>query len=118
MADWGVNAAVLFGRQRTRTHHQTTAKSFELNRPVLTMTGVPHTVSRFAPPDQMRSRNITVPNVGGSIDLSWQVQNFKMSLGYRADFFFGAIDGGLDARKEENRGFFGPFASISVGIGD
>ena len=24
--DWGVNAALLFGRQKTKTHHQTTAR--------------------------------------------------------------------------------------------
>ncbi len=42
----------------------------------------------------------------------------KISFGYKADFFFGAIDGGIDARKNENRAFFGPYASISIGIGD
>ncbi len=42
----------------------------------------------------------------------------KISLGYKADFFFGAIDGGIDARKNENRAFFGPYASISIGLGD
>ena len=42
----------------------------------------------------------------------------KISFGYSADFFFGAIDGGIDARKNENRGFYGPYASISIGLGD
>lgn len=45
------------------------------------------------------------------------MQNFKLSLGYRADFFFGAIDGGIDARKSETVGFYGPFASIGIGLG-
>ena len=30
----------------------------------------------------------------------------------------GATDGGIDTRKSENRGFFGPYASISIGLGD
>jgi|HubBroStandDraft_2_1064218.scaffolds.fasta_scaffold44336_3 hypothetical protein len=45
------------------------------------------------------------------------LQNFKVSAGYRADFFFGAMDGGLDTAKKENVGFYGPFATISVGLG-
>jgi hypothetical protein len=50
--------------------------------------------------------------------VSWRTSNAKVSLGYRADMFFGAIDGGIDTRKNENRGFYGPFASISIGLGD
>jgi hypothetical protein len=38
-------------------------------------------------------------------------------LGYRADFFFGAVDGGLGTSEKETRGFYGPFAKISVGLG-
>jgi hypothetical protein len=36
---------------------------------------------------------------------------------YRADEFFGAIDGGIDKPKSENLGFSGPFATINFGIG-
>jgi hypothetical protein len=36
---------------------------------------------------------------------------------YRADFFFGAMDGGIDTAKKENVGFYGPFATISIGLG-
>jgi iron complex outermembrane receptor protein len=118
--DWGLKAALLFGRQRTRTHHQTTGRyhspkdfqfgfSDEPRRPV---------TYQPTPVNRTRSRNVTVPNVGGSVGLSWNLQNFKMSFGYRVDMFFNAIDGGIDARKNENRGFMGPYASISIGIGD
>jgi hypothetical protein len=80
---------------------------------------VPRKVAQYyGPYHSTRSRNVTVPNVGGSIGLSWKLQNFKMSFGYRADFFFNAIDGGIDARKSENRAFYGPYASISVGLGN
>jgi len=41
----------------------------------------------------------------------------KVSFGYRADVFFGVIDGGLATRSTFNRGFYGPFAQVSIGIG-
>ena len=64
-----------------------------------------------------RSRNATVPNLGGYIGASVRYQNAKISLGYRADEFFGAMDGGIDSRKSENLGLFGPYANISIGFG-
>jgi iron complex outermembrane recepter protein len=113
--DWGLNAALLFGRQKARTHHQTTgryhgAKYAQASRPI--------TYHAPATPDHTRSRNVSVPNVGGFAGLSFRYTNAKVSIGYRADMFFNAMDGGIDARKSENRGFYGPYASISVGLGD
>jgi iron complex outermembrane recepter protein len=112
--DWGASAALLFGRQRTKVHHQTTGRyksvhAFQSVGPVT-----------YQPPpfDKTRSRSVTVPNVGGSLGLSFRYPNAKISIGYRADFFFGAEDGGIDTRKSENRSFYGPFASISIGVGD
>jgi hypothetical protein len=64
-----------------------------------------------------RSRSVIVPNVGGFAGLSYRYSNAKLSLGYRADFFFGAMDGGIDTRKTYDRNFYGPFATISVGLG-
>jgi iron complex outermembrane receptor protein len=64
-----------------------------------------------------RSRLVAVPNVGGFAGISFKYQNAKVSFGYRADEFFGAMDGGIDAHKSENRGFFGPYANISIGLG-
>ena len=58
-----------------------------------------------------------VPDLGGFAGLSWCVPNAKVAIGYRADFFFGAMDGGIDGAHRENVGFYGPFASISVGLG-
>ena len=51
---------------------------------------------------------MTVPNVGGFAGLSFNYADAKISFGYKADFFFGAIDGGIDTRKNENRGFSAP----------
>ncbi len=58
-----------------------------------------------------------MPNVGGFAGLTFRIENFKMSAGYRADFFFGAMDGGIDTARKENIGFYGPFATVSVGLG-
>jgi iron complex outermembrane recepter protein len=113
--DWGVNVALLFGRQHAKEQHQTTQhyhnhKYFGSNRA--------HLTHQYMPPQQTRSRSVTVPNVGGFAGLSFRYVDAKISLGYRADLFFNAMDGGIDARKSENRGFYGPFASVSIGIGD
>jgi iron complex outermembrane receptor protein len=64
-----------------------------------------------------RSRMVAVPNVGALFGLSYKYQNAKVSFGYRADEFFGAMDGGIDTHKSENRGFNGPYATLSIGLG-
>lgn len=108
--DWGANAAILFGRQRTRTGHQETARYWHKGKYYSTV---------YQNPLANRSDNrfVTVPNIGGFAGASWHAGNFKASVGYRADFFFGAIDGGIDTRKSETLGFYGPFATISYGLG-
>jgi hypothetical protein len=60
---------------------------------------------------------VIVPNIGGFAGLSVRFPNAKVSLGYRADAFFGAMDGGIDVRKTYDRDFYGPFATISIGLG-
>jgi len=119
--DWGVNAALLFGRQKTKTSHETTERYHQAIPNFLgyTQRGTHVTLYHHpGTPARIDSRNVTVPNIGGSIGLSWQLQNFKMNFGYKADFYFNAIDGGIDARKNEDRAFYGPYASISIGLGD
>jgi len=114
--DWGANGAILFGRQRTKVHHQTT-KVFQSSA---ARYGGPRTVVYQSPatPTHTRSRKVTVPNLGGFAGLSYRYADAKISLGYRADFFFNAIDGGIDTAKKEDRAFYGPYASISIGLGD
>ncbi|HUJ02195.1 MAG TPA: Lpg1974 family pore-forming outer membrane protein [Rhizomicrobium sp.] len=110
--DWGANAALLFGRQRAKVHHQTTGHYHGAKYSARPVTYHP------TPIDRSRSRSVTVPNVGGSLGLTYRMENFKVSFGYKADVFFNAMDGGIDSRKSENRAFYGPFASVSVGLGD
>lgn len=112
MLDWGVNAALLFGRQKVRVQHQGTSQY----RPA-TKYARRYVKSHYSANPPARSRSVAVPNVGGFAGLTFRIENFKMSAGYRADFFFGAMDGGIDARKNETTGFYGPFASISFGLG-
>jgi hypothetical protein len=125
--DWGANAAILFGRQKASGQHQTTTHSYYLGgsshnfqKTISGLAGF-STVSvaqhNNAPPRFSRSRSVIVPNIGGFAGISFEFPNAKLSLGYRGDFFFGAMDGGIDARKSETLGFYGPFASVSVGIG-
>ena len=116
--DWGVNAALLFGRQKTKTHHQTTALYHQASG-FYTPTVAHRTVVYQHParPDHTRSRSLMVPNIGGFAGLSFRYDAAKVSFGYRADFFFGAMDGGIDARKTYDRSFYGPFATISIGLG-
>jgi iron complex outermembrane receptor protein len=112
--DWGANAALLFGRQKASVRHQESAHYESPN----IFNGITYTLVYQHPPAGHDTRRlVVVPNVGGFAGASWRVQNFKVSLGYRADLFFGAMDGGIDTRKSENVGFYGPFASVSVGIG-
>lgn len=117
--DWGANAALLFGRQKTKIHHHTTGNLYTL-RPFDALYGLPkYTQQHYHnSANTTRSRSVTVPNIGGVAGLSLKFPNAKISIGYRADFFFGAIDGGIDTAKKEDRGFFGPYASISIGLGD
>jgi iron complex outermembrane recepter protein len=111
--DWGVNASLLFGRQKAAGHHQTVASFYKSND--LRGYRFNSHFQRSGSPD--RSHTVVVPNLGGFAGLSYRFTNAKLSLGYRGDFFFGAMDGGVDAAKKENRGFYGPFATVSVGVG-
>lgn len=110
--DWGANAAVLFGKQKTSSHHETKTHYFDqkyyFNYGKLN--------SHQTASDHARERFVIAPNVGGSLGISYRIQDFKVSLGYRGDFFFNAIDGGVDTRKSITRGFQGPYASISFGM--
>lgn len=114
MLDWSANAAVLFGRQRATTSHSTQQHHYAGQRanpryPLIYQTGTGIV--------RARSRSVTVPNIGGTIGFSVKYPNAKVSLGYRADFFFGAMDTGIDARHTKDVGFTGPFATISIGLG-
>jgi hypothetical protein len=117
--DWGLNAAILFGRQKTKGEdhatgtHYTNYTKFLPFPPLAThsFTIVYQHRASFS-----RSRRVTVPNVGGFAGVSFRYSDVKLSMGYRADVYFGAMDGGIETRRSENRSFYGPFASFSIGF--
>jgi len=105
--DWGINAAALFGRQKVSGAHETHGIYFKGQGTTTLRSNVPVT----------RARSVVIPNAGGLAGLSVRYPNAKFSLGYRADFFFGAMDGGIDTRHTHDRSFHGPYAKVSVGLG-
>jgi hypothetical protein len=107
--DWGMNAAVLFGRQRTKVIHQSTVQYLDGFKGINNIAAAPSTSAR--------SQTVTVPNLGGFAALSYRFTNAKLSMGYRADFFFNALDRGIDKRQSTTVGYHGPFAAISIGLG-
>ena len=135
--DWGANGAVLFGRQRAAGVHKTRGAYYCSGRfgAYIGRTGscpvpTPYHLTRLNDQVQKsqishyqhtksfnRSRMVTVPDIGAFVGLSMKYRNAKVSFGYRVDEFFGAVDGGIDNFKSENRGYYGPYANISVGIG-
>lgn len=115
--DWGLNAAVLFGRQRAKVHYQTTGHYHTAK-----YHGSPPNVYHSTPSHRSvtppaRSRSVVVPNLGAFAGLSFRYNVAKVSFGYRADFFFGAMDGGIDGHKSYDRSFYGPYATVSIGLG-
>jgi len=122
--DLGVDAAFLFGRQKTKAGTHAHKSELVSIIPTGYISGLgPVYKPIFATPTNStrtsaRDRRVTVPNLGGLVGLSFRKGDAKISFGYKADFFFNAIDGGVATAKKENRGFYGPFASVSIGIGD
>ncbi len=112
--DFGVNISVLFGRQKANIHHESTQCTAHLAAvfAVGCHPTLPPQIQTFS-----RSRSVTVPNLGGHIGASVLYRNAKVSFGYRADTFFGAMDGGQDTAKSYSRGFYGPYLNVSLGLG-
>jgi hypothetical protein len=107
--DWGANAAVLFGRRKAHGQHHESGHYAQQKY------GNSHYYSNNASFD--RKKSVVVPNVGGFAGVSFRFSNAKVSVGYRGDFYFGAMDTGMDTERTGTVGFFGPFATISVGLG-
>jgi hypothetical protein len=114
--DYGANAAVLFGRQRAKVAHQTS--SFYHSRHMAYLQQgqhIPTPIPSVPPRDSKRT--VIVPNIGALAGVTYRIHDLKISAGYRADFFFNAMDGGNDVRRSEKIGNYGPFATISIGLG-
>lgn len=111
--DYGVNAALLFGRQKARGQHHTSTGYYKTN-----VIFNRYNSSQFQRGGSFdRSRSVVVPNLGAFVGGSFRFSNANIRLGYRADFFMNAMDTGIDARNSANVLFHGPYATISVGLG-
>ena len=104
--DWGVNGAVLFGRQKAVGHHKSIAKSYYMTTwhegfshgkltpghfqnnqmPSAQLYTGGATAHHTNAADFSRARTVVVPNLGGFAGASYRVEDFKVALGYRADF--------------------------------
>lgn len=116
--DWGINGALLFGRQKAKVHHATQAYHLPITQAYSGLYDAYYYSRVYNTSHQhTRSRGVTIPNLGGFAGISVKYPNVKVSLGYRADFFFGAADVGIDARHTNDVSFHGPFATVSVGLG-
>jgi len=118
--DWGIDIAALFGRQKARVEHATQEshyyKSHGGNAAIVHQ--IYHHPTSATAYRSTRSRRVTVPELSGFIGLSAKLPHSKVSIGYKGDIWFGAVDRGIDTRKTSNLTFNGPYASISVGLGD
>ena len=93
--DWGLNAAVLFGRQKA--------------------SGVLLYDDGYAL-GTSRDRNVTVPELGGSVGFSYRPSDsgLRIAFGYRVDAAFGALDAGVFENWQVDRIQHGPFLKIGI----
>ncbi len=109
---WDVNGALLFGKQKDKAQHRTVGANNCYGRNCNAY------VTQYQNTSATRTtKNITVPNLGGAIGISYRFRDLKLNFGYRADFFFHAINTGFTGKSAITRGYQGPYASISVGLG-
>lgn len=118
--DWGLNAALLFGRQKKNVRHNTSGQyhcyvAYYRYRCEGDVGAGP-----VSDKSQLKTaRHVLVPDLGGFLGASFHWKDIKVSAGYRADVFFRALDTAVPGgRKDDTRSFYGPFASISVGTGN
>jgi len=118
--DWGINASVLFGQQKVVLHHEVSHcrhTGLGINAGCDGV-GIGGEDGQVHEPDEdiNRSTSATVPNLGGYLGASMRYRNSKLSLGYRADTFFNAVDGGQQTKDTFTRGFYGPYLNVSLGL--
>ncbi|HEX5776260.1 MAG TPA: TonB-dependent receptor, partial [Caulobacteraceae bacterium] len=113
-ADWSLTGGVLFGKQKTSADGREMASFYEgkytnaVKTPDFTVT-TPISISR--------SNSATVPLLGATLGLSYEIQRVKISTGYRWERYFDALDVGYDERREADRTIDGPYLKLSVGFG-
>jgi outer membrane receptor protein involved in Fe transport len=119
--DWSVEGGVLFGTQEASVKDSQRAVTLTqaADQVVFEDRVQPQPVLAYLDPvvQAPRSEDVTVPNVGVSLGLSYSVGAFKAGLGYRWERYFDVIDGGYDEHRSEDRTIDGPYFKIAVGFG-
>jgi iron complex outermembrane recepter protein len=114
--DWSLSGGVLFGKQKVRLQEKTTGtyshgsyldgfRGYDVTDPI------DRTSSRI------ETKSVSVPTLGASLGLSYEVQRFEIGAGYRWERYFNAIDGGYAEHKSYDRTIDGPYFKVSVGFG-
>ena len=112
--DWSVTGGVLFGRQKTSITGSERAAFFSGGYYEDPRT--PTTVD-ITPIDIHRNKTVTAPAVDLSLGLSYEVQRFKASAGYRWERYFNVLDAGYAQEKKYDRTIDGPYFKLAVGFG-
>ena len=120
--DWSLSGGALFGRQNTRIadsqesewyYAWTSSQASGFQQPPQT----PTTTTERTVPGARRSTSTTVPMVGGTLGLSYRVNNLNLSAGYRWERYIDAIDGGVEDRRTYDRTIQGPTLKLGIGFG-
>jgi outer membrane receptor protein involved in Fe transport len=113
--DWSLGGGVLFGKRKTDIHMGQATDNYyaEYNFEGVFTPAVTTTPAY----EIIRSKSATIPTVNLSLGLSYSVDRFKLSTGYRWERYFNAIDGGFKEEKKEDRTIDGPYLKVSVGFG-
>jgi hypothetical protein len=111
--DFGVTGSVLFGKQKSVSSAQIQGNQFCYGPAKCADLATSYSTS----PRSKSEKSVTVPNLSGRLGVSYRIDDMKVSVGYRSDFFFGALDTGIASQSALTRGFDGLFASVSIGLG-
>ncbi|HEX5776671.1 MAG TPA: TonB-dependent receptor, partial [Caulobacteraceae bacterium] len=118
--DVGATAGAFFGKRTASVQYQITDTILEHNPILVLGLDKPYRVisSTSLPPfTRNESDSTTIYSVGANLGVSYEIQRFKFSGGYRWERFFDAIDGGIEERKTYDRTIDGPYFKIAVGFG-
>jgi hypothetical protein len=110
--DLGASAGVLFGTQRT--HVETTASG---KHSIMSAAGKYDTVTNYPDVSSQREKTASVPSLQLNLGLSYAIDRFKLSTGYRVERYFDVLDTGLQQRQTSDRTTDGPYFKIAVGFG-
>jgi outer membrane receptor protein involved in Fe transport len=110
--DWSATGGVLFGKQWSAVG------GFEQRGEFLgTYNTRPRPAVAKVPFSFDRSGSATVPLLDLAVGVSYEVQRFKLSTGYRWERYFNVLDAGYAEREDYDRTIDGPYFKIAVGFG-